>query len=177
MKLVFVHGVPGVGKLTVASELARLTGWPLFHNHLTVDLVSAVFPFGSQPFVALREQIWLSVFREAASDGVSLIFTFTPENTVRPQFVEDTIDIVGSSGGRVYFVELICTEGELERRIENPSRKQFGKLSSIKQYRGLKAAGALQFPKLPTGLSLDTSASSPADTASLIREFLFAGES
>ena len=83
MKLIFLHGAPAVGKLTVAEELARLTGFRLFHNHLTVDLVTSLFPFGSEPFIALREQIWLAAFREAAQDDVSLIFTFNPESTVR----------------------------------------------------------------------------------------------
>ena len=172
MKLVFIHGAPAVGKLSVARELARLTGLQLFHNHLTVDLVSSVFPFGSQPFVLLREQVWLSVFREAAIHDVSIIFTFNPESTVRERFIEDTVDVVESAGGRVYFVELTCSPSELERRIENPSRKEFGKLSSIEQYRALEAAGAFSFRKLPTGLLLDTTHSSPAETAVLIGEYL-----
>ena len=172
MKLVFIHGAPAVGKLSVARELAKLTGFRLFHNHLTVDLVSSVFAFGSQPFVLLREQVWLSVFREAATNEVSLIFTFNPEGTVRERFIEDTVAVVASAGGRVYFVELTCSQSELERRIENPSRKEFGKLSSIEKYRTLEAAGAFSFPRLPTGLSLDTTHSSPADTAVLIGEYL-----
>lgn len=172
MKLVFIHGAPAVGKLSVARELAKLTGFCLFHNHLTVDLVSSVFPFGSQPFVLLREQVWLSVFREAATNDVSLIFTFNPERTVREQFIEDTIGVVESAGGKVYFVELTCSQSELERRIENPSRKEFGKLCSIEQYRALADAGAFRFCRLPTGLSLDTSDRSPAETADLIGEYL-----
>ena len=72
MKLIFIYGAAAVGKLTVARELARLTGFRLFHNHLTVDLVSAVFDFGTEPFVKLREQIWLKVFREAALGETSL---------------------------------------------------------------------------------------------------------
>ncbi|MBD0327065.1 MAG: AAA family ATPase, partial [Pyrinomonadaceae bacterium] len=49
MKLIFLHGLPGVGKLTVARELAKLTGFKVFHNHLAVDLVESLFEFGSQP--------------------------------------------------------------------------------------------------------------------------------
>jgi replication-associated recombination protein RarA len=47
MNLIFLYGPPGVGKLTVAQELAGMTGYKLFHNHLTVDLVYAVFDFGT----------------------------------------------------------------------------------------------------------------------------------
>ena len=172
MNLIFIHGAPAAGKLSVARELAKLTGFRLFHNHLTVDLVSSVFPFGSQPFVLLREQVWLSVFREAATNDVSLIFTFNPERTVRECFIEDTVDVVESAGGKVYFVELTCSQSELERRIENPSRKEFGKLGSVEQYRALRDAGAFGYRKLPNGLSFDTTHHSPADTADLIREHL-----
>src|ERR1044071_3119830 len=76
MRLIFIHGPPAVGKLTVARELAELTGLPLFHNHLAVDVLTPVFEFGSPSFVKRRELIWLSVFQEAAKNDVSLIFTF-----------------------------------------------------------------------------------------------------
>ena len=99
MKLVFLHGPPAVGKLTVARELAGLTGFRLFHNHLTVDLVSSLFSFGSEPFVLLREQIWLAAFGEAARQKVSLIFTFNPERTVRERFIKDAIEVVESADG------------------------------------------------------------------------------
>jgi chloramphenicol 3-O-phosphotransferase len=170
MKLVFLHGAPAVGKLTVARELSRLTGFRLFHNHLTVDLVSSLFSFGSEPFILLREQIWLAAFGEATRQKVSLIFTFNPEHTVRERFIQDTIDTVESAGGQVIFVELTCAEEELERRIEDASRKEFGKLASVEQYRSLKDAGAFHFPKLPNGVSVDTTDRSPDDSARLISE-------
>jgi chloramphenicol 3-O-phosphotransferase len=172
MRLVFLHGPPAVGKLTVARELAKLTGFSLFHNHLTVDLVSSLFSFGSEPFVQLREQIWLSAFGEAARQALSLIFTFNPERTVREHFIKDAIDVVESEGGRIIFVELTCSEHELERRIEHASRKEFGKLASIVQYRLLKDAGAFQFPKLPPGMTVDTTSQSPDLTAKLISEYV-----
>src|SRR6185295_16731105 len=155
MKLIFIHGAPAVGKLTVARELAALTSFRLFHNHLTVDLVTSLFPFGSEAFIHLREQIWLAAFAEAARNNVSLIFTFNPERTVRERFVQDTIDTVKAAGGTVVFVELTCAETELESRMEDPSRKEFGKLASVEQYRGLKDAGAFQLAQLPSDLSLD----------------------
>jgi cytidylate kinase len=50
VKLLFIHGPPAAGKLTIAKPVAKTTQWPLFHNHLIVDAVGAVFPFGSPPF-------------------------------------------------------------------------------------------------------------------------------
>jgi hypothetical protein len=172
MLLVFIHGAPAVGKLTVARELAALTGFRLFHNHLTVDMVSSLFAFGTPSFVNLREQIWLDAFAEAARNDLSLIFTFNPERTVREKFIQDAIAAIETSGGRVVFVELTCSATELERRLEEPSRKEFGKLASLEQYRSLKSAGAFQFPKLPSEISIDTTNQSPAVTAKVINEHL-----
>jgi hypothetical protein len=173
MKLIFIHGAPAVGKLTIARELAGLTGLRLFHNHLTVDLVSAVFDFGTEPFVILREQIWLSVFHEAAKHNISLIFTFSPENTVRERFIQDVIDAVEPAAGKVIFIELFCSADELEKRIESPSRGKFGKLRSVELFRELKQAGAFEYPEIPdSGASFDTTNNTPKEIAISIQEFL-----
>jgi hypothetical protein len=172
MKLIFIHGAPAVGKLTVARELSQLTGLPLFHNHLTVDLVSSLFAFGTPGFVSLREEIWLAAFAEAARNDLSLIFTFNPERTVNEEFIQKTMDTIESAGGRVIFVELTCSQAELERRMEEPSRKEFGKLSSVEQYRSLRNDGAFEFPKLPVDVPINTTDQSPVDSARLINEYV-----
>jgi hypothetical protein len=174
MILIFIHGAPAVGKLTVARELAAITGFPLFHNHLTVDLVGSLFAFGTPSFVSLREQIWLAAFEEAARSDLSLIFTFNPERTVNEEFIQKAIDVVEALGGRIVFVELTCSQNELEQRLEQPSRKEFGKLASLEQYRSLKNDGAFEFPKLPSGISIDTTNQSAVDSARLINEYVAA---
>jgi len=103
-----------------------------------------------------------------------LIFTFAPEGTVRPQFIQDVIDVIESAGGEVVFVELTCEESELERRIEAPSRKEFDKLQSIEQYRELKRSGAFDFPRIVSGLSLETTATEPKLIARAIADYLSA---
>ena len=165
MWLLFLHGPPGAGKLTVARELETLTGFRLFHNHLAVDLLESVFEFGSPPFVDLREQIWLSIFRQAARTGVSLIFTFAPERTVRPEFPEAAESTVRSEGGRALFVSLRCAESELERRLSEPSRAAFGKLRSVERYRALRNSGAFEFLSLRADIELDTGTLSPSEAA------------
>jgi chloramphenicol 3-O-phosphotransferase len=172
MDLIFLHGPAAAGKLTVARELAHMTGLRLFHNHLTVDALTAVFDFGTEPFILLREQIWLTIFREAAQRNISLIFTFAPERTVGPCFIQHTIDAVESAGGRVLFVALECPVEELERRITSASRAAFGKLRSLELFRELNQTGAFAYPQLPdSGLSIDTSRMSPREAASKICTF------
>lgn len=170
MKLIFLHGLPGVGKLSVARELAKLTGFRVFHNHLAVDLVASVFEFGSLPFVELREKIWLEIFSRAAAANLDgLIFTFAFDRTVQSGFIEKTREVIESSKGKVLFVELRCSTEELERRIEHPARKGFGKLNSIGRFRELKEAGAFVDPGIPTErLVVDTTELWASDAAGVI---------
>ena len=169
MKLVFLHGLPGVGKLTVARELAKLTGFRVFHNHLAVDLAQSVFEFGSPPFVELREKVWLEVFSQAAAQLDGLIFTFAFDRTVRGGFIERTLEIVESSRGEVLFVELTCSAEEIERRIAHPARRQFGKLCSVEHFRELQQTGAFVNPGIPAErLIVETTELAAPAAASLI---------
>jgi SpoU rRNA methylase family enzyme len=174
MKLIFLHGMPGVGKLTVARELAKLTDFGVFHNHLTVDLLTSVFDFGTVPFIDLRERIWLDVFSTAAKSGIpGVIFTFAFEPTVTPGFVNEVQRAVESNGGEVMFVKLQCAPDELERRVISDSRNAFGKLSSLEEFRKLETSGAFKDPGLTNDrMVIDTTDLSPDKTARLIAEEL-----
>ena len=171
--LVVIYGPPASGKLTVARELSRLTKLKLFHNHLTVDLLLSVFEFGSPAFVTLREQIWLSVMQEACATKTGLIFTFTPERTVSDGFLNRLVDEGRHWGGDVVVVEVVCDEGEIEQRLESSSRKQFGKLNSVGEYRKLKEAGAFATATtVEPDLTIDTTAMSPQTSAVRIAAML-----
>jgi hypothetical protein len=177
--LVFLYGLPATGKLTVAQELSKITGYKVFHNHLVVDLLLSTFDFGSPPFIELREKIWLSVFDQACCSQLpGLIFTFNPENTVRESFLSETIETVRRSGGQVKFVELICDLIELKRRIDSPSRLQYKKLNSLPLFEKLHADGVFDAPRMPKAhVRVDTVLHSPADAAAMIREALTLNES
>jgi hypothetical protein len=175
MEIVFVYGTAAAGKLTVARELAKLTGLPLFHNHLVVDAVGAVFPFGSEPFIQLRERFWLQTFAEAARCGRSLIFTFAPEATMDPGFPERVRMAIEPFGGSVVFVALTVSPDEQERRIGNASRLEFGKLTSVELLRKLRASFDACMAAMPAAeLSIDTESCDPSDAAALIAAYLSA---
>jgi hypothetical protein len=178
MKLIFIYGLPATGKLTVGMELAAMTGFKLFHNHLVVDLLLSVFDFGSPAFVELREDIWLSVFDQACRNQTpGLIFTFAPEATVRPDFVPKTLATVARAGGEVEFVELVCPVAELKRRIASPSRLQYKKLTSVSLFEELQANGSFGVSYLPDArLSVDTSVCTPAEAAREIARVLELGD-
>lgn len=166
MHCIFIHGPAASGKLTVAAALQSLSGLPLHHNHLAVDAALSLFPFGSEGFVRLREQIWLSAFREASAAGQSFIFTFNPEASVRRSLIDSLMQIVEAVNGQVFFVELTCSQAEIERRIEAADRAKHRKLNSLSLYRELRDSGAFTFPALPAPLlSLATDELTPQEAA------------
>lgn len=172
MNLVFLHGPAAVGKFTVARALAARTGLALFHNHLVVDAVHAVFEFGSPPFVRLREAFWLATFEEAAMANRSLVFTFAPEATVQPSFPAETVKVVQAHGGRVRFVALTAPPEVQEARVEDASRAQFGKVNDLDLMRRLRASASQAYPPLPAELTLDTSLVPAEESARRIAEHL-----
>jgi hypothetical protein len=175
MEVVFVYGPPGAGKLTVGRRLARLTGLPLFHNHLVVDAVGAVFPFGSEQFVRLRQSFWLQTFTEAARSGRSLIFTFAPEATVNASFPDRVRAAVEPFGGSVVFISLTVSREEQERRIGDPSRSEFGKLTSLDLLRELRDGFETSAAAMPVAeLSIDTDTCDPVEAAACIASYLSA---
>lgn len=166
MKLIVIWGGPASGKLTVARELAQLTGLPLFHNHLVVDALLERLPFGDPEFVRLREAMWMAGFETAASSGQSMIFTFQPEETVREGFAERVVELVQGLGGEVKFARLTISPEEQERRIANDSRKEFRKLVSLdllRELRGsfLEAEAAMP----PADIVIDTEIDDPQTAA------------
>jgi chloramphenicol 3-O-phosphotransferase len=176
MQLVFIYGQPAAGKLTVARALARRTGLAIFHNHLIVDAVGAVFPFGSPEFIALRESMWLDVLRAAAKTKRSLIFTFAPEATVAADFPERVRAEIEALGGEVMFVALTVPEAEQQRRIDTPDRAQFGKLRSLELLHQLKDVFASAMAQMPKpAITIDTSASTPDEAAEKIAALLTTG--
>lgn len=68
MKLLLIHGAPATGKLTVSLEIARRTGFRVFHNHLSIDCVKPVFEFGSKAFWRVVRMIRNETIAEASRE-------------------------------------------------------------------------------------------------------------
>ncbi len=169
MNLVFIYGPPGVGKLSVARELARTTGYKLFHNHVSIACVETVFDFGTPPFGRLVSVIRTAVFEEAAREGVSLVFTFVYARPADTPFVERVCELVEGSGGSVLLVRLFCAREELERRLPRAERARAGKLASLETLREVEASHDI-FSPVPgrESLEIDNTRLAPEEVARLI---------
>jgi hypothetical protein len=143
--LVYLYGPPAVGKLTIAERLNGLTGWPLFHNHLSVNAVRPIFAFGSKPFNDVVHRLRLDVFRTAMEEQMSLIFTNNsawgaPDGRARfVGFAEAARRAAETGGGRARFVQLTAPAEVLEARLANSSRRQLDKLVDLGRFRELLA--------------------------------------
>lgn len=136
MKLIYIYGPPGVGKLTVATELAAVTGFKLFHNHASISAVEPVFEFGSRSFFKLVSQIRIDVIEEAARVNLNgLIFTFVYANPSDDAFVDRVADAVEVHGGEICFVQLSCDVATLEERVLSESRKSHRKIATVDKLR------------------------------------------
>lgn len=173
-QVIFLFGRPGVGKLTVGELLAADTGYRLLHNHAVVDLVTSLFSFGSPPFVALREKIWLDAIEACITAKQSgVIVTFAPESTVTDEFIPTLYKRVTAKRGAIRFIELRCDDPELETRLTAESRGKFGKLRDVKLFRQLHKDGAFDRPKMPPAeLTVDTTDCAPVESARVIARYL-----
>jgi hypothetical protein len=131
MKLVFIHGAPGSGKLTTARALLNRTNGRLFDNHAAIDVARTVFDFGAPGFWELVQKIRTSVLHAAADGNVSLLVTtfvyVEPDDLL---MFEQFEAIVKRHGGQLLPVLLQCSIAELMRRISNADRVQRGKMTS-----------------------------------------------
>jgi AAA domain len=120
MELVVIFGPPAVGKMTVGHELCRLTGYKLFHNHMTVEPVLDIFPFGTPPFERLVDEFRRRIIEEAVHaelDGLVFTFVWGLDLSEDTRMVASYLDIVESRGGRARLVELYA--GQAERLARN----------------------------------------------------------
>ena len=170
VKLVFLYGPPATGKLTVARELSRLTGFRLFHNHLTVDLAAALFSHGSPEYMAYVRQLRCEAFEQAAAADVSLVFTFW-YSRVSEASVALYHSAVEAHGGEVLFVRLYCRPEVLEARVVNASRRNW-KIDSVPDLRRALEAYPDSSAVIPgTRLETDTSDLGPGVVARQIVDF------
>ena len=169
MKLLIIYGPPAAGKLTVSNEISRLTGYKVFHNHISIDYVKSIFEFGTPGFWSIVGKIRYPMIAEAARQDIDLIHTFCYELEVDDEHFASLIASAEDFGGEVHLVMLTCDDEERRRRITNESRVKIGKLVDPESVGRYDINLTTPYPERKT-LVIDTTNTEPEDCAIQIIE-------
>jgi hypothetical protein len=166
MKLIYLHGPPAAGKLTIAKELEKYSYCKILHNHLTIDVGKSIFEFGSEPFWDLVHELRIISIKHAAKNRVSaLVYTSAyshPHDLKRFQniqstCVENNIEILP------FFLK--TSINNLKTRVASPHRVDMKKISSQEKLESV--LNEFNFIPLPLKnvISIDTDTLSSSDAA------------
>lgn len=180
--IIYLIGIPAVGKYTVAKEIARLAGVKVVDNQLINTPVFSVigydgtdaFPFPPEAWSQIEkiQRAVLAVIRECCPPEDSFVFT----NVLDARAAGDKacfrrIERLAKQRKAAFFpVWLTCDAARLHQRKNTPERRARLKdidLSAIHWW--LQEFEVLTMPH-PNALTLDTSESEPQQTARRILE-------
>src|SRR3954453_17289400 len=135
-RLVFLYGPPAVGKLTVARAVAERSSFRLLHNHVTIDVVAKVLPFGTPTFWGAVGRLRQDLLECAAREEIDLVYTYVFAPGDEPQ-VDWAADAYEAVGGSVSFVQLVASPDDLLRRVVEDGRRSHGKIADVETLREL----------------------------------------
>ncbi|CAG9945532.1 unnamed protein product [Clonostachys rosea f. rosea IK726] len=165
LKFILLNGFAGVGKFTIASQLAScLVSAGLearvVHNHLQADLADAVCPNKAPTYQTFRRQLRNLVFEAIRTDqhippGTTFVFTGNFSQSMVGQTAAQDIE-------------------ELERRIVSKSRFEVSSRKLLDPARGgeIAAQKVLYTFEHPQALSLEVSSMSAEQAAELIAQHI-----
>ncbi|MDO8624223.1 MAG: AAA family ATPase [bacterium] len=135
-KVIFIYGAPAVGKLTTAKELVERTGFKLLHNHLTTDLVRAIFDRGNDTGTMLITRLRFEMLEIAVKEKVEgIVMTgvhahnfLYPNGENDEWFIKRCESITEDNGGEFYGINLITGKEKLMERVIGEDRLQWKKI-------------------------------------------------
>lgn len=134
MKFVMIYGPSGIGKESVARELAKRNRWHLFPQHLAFDIACAVVGFGNDGFEKYQRKICLDAFEALIKKNVSgIVFTFCYVYPASNYFIDGLFEVLKKYEIKADFVRLSCEFDEHVRRVTSENRKNTNKIQS-KEY-------------------------------------------
>lgn len=125
MKLIIIFGPLAVGKMTVGQELQKLIGYPLLHNHVTMDLLRQFFSTDSEAFQRLDELMSQEILKELMdSNEKGIIYTnafdFNSERSAK--FMKQIEALANKKDTEIFYVELAADLEERKKRNVSQNR-------------------------------------------------------
>jgi len=185
--LVVIFGPPASGKAAVGSALAEVTGFRLFHNHMTAEAAAALFGWGTPLYgeAVAEVRLWLLSKALAEPSVPSIIFTYVWAFNLAAdhRFMSQLVELVEFRGRQIYFVELLASQPARIAREGTPLRLALKPTKrDVERARALHAEldgkyrmnSQQDFPYPSRHLVLDTERQEPPQSARLVaRHFGF----
>ena len=97
MHLIFLHGVPGVGKRTIARELAQELGFPFLDFQNLAKLLGPMFGYNASSYGNLRNDTYQQILNEALQ---------LPEDDTETLVAHEKTEELPTAGGDTATVEM-----------------------------------------------------------------------
>ncbi len=166
MDLIYLHGAPASGKLTVAKELQLLTGATLFDNHASIDFAKTILEFGTKDFWELVHDTRMTVFAKVSQMEIPvMIFTTCYSHPEDLPLYEQITDTIIANGGKILPVFLECDVATREKRVDNVDRVTRKKISSVDGLRRFDDRNQIAPVPYPSCLHLRSDSYSPTEIA------------
>ena len=174
LKFTMIYGPSGVGKESVARELAKRKNWRLFPQHLAFDISCAVIGFGNDGFEAYQRQTCIEAFQTLIDKNTNgLVFTFCYVHPASNYFINGLLEMLERNDISPNFIRLSCAYDEHVCRVIDERRKNTNKIQS-KEYLDNyldKFDFSTDIPKVKT-FHLDNTGMSIQATAAEIERYL-----
>lgn len=181
-KLIMITGPQAVGKMTVGQELAKLTDFKLFHNHMSIDLVNNFFSYSTkegQDMVKMIRVNMLEYFAKSSISGIIFTCVINYDKSSDMENIENYKNIFESQGGQFYYVELNAPlnirldRNKTENRLLSKPEKQNIEFSekqifhAEEKHRNYSFQNELNFNNY---IKIDNSNLTAIETAKIIKE-------
>jgi tRNA uridine 5-carbamoylmethylation protein Kti12 len=133
MKLVILYGPPAGGKLTIAQNLAKIADIHVFDNHQVIDMIEPIvtrkYPNFSELIYQTQQNI-LEAAVKANQTNVVMTFPYASSLDRDVEFITELATTSRKLGAEVYPIFLKCSNETLLKRVLEPSRKAYGKITT-----------------------------------------------
>lgn len=121
---IFILGPPASGKLSVALDISKSTGFQVFDNAKTVDIATLLYSFGTENYRRYRDTLRFQFYNELlTSDKKGIISTYCYSGPENIDYLYSVDRLLRRNEISTYFVYLIASESVLFKRVTNESRK------------------------------------------------------
>lgn len=130
--LVIIYGPPGVGKMTVAKNLCKLTNYKFLPHNLIFDLIMPLVTYdvSDDDLWNLYERIKLEIIKTANKKGNNLILTEIYDSPLSDKRFEEFVDFLRKNKIKYKFVKLTCDKKEHLKRVVSKERKGTKKVNT-----------------------------------------------